>query len=76
MEDVEVLSQQMGDLASPSKSPAPKKQKKGGDGESSSKAIEITDTKAAKQPIEEAKLKSPEKRIDSQESSVVEMSQS
>ena len=40
------------------------------------KAIEIIDRKAAKQPIEEAKLKSPEKRIDSQESSVVEMSQS
>jgi hypothetical protein len=41
MEDVEVLSQQLGDLTSPSKSPAPKKPKKGGDGGSSSQAIEL-----------------------------------
>ena len=42
-EDVEVeLSQQMGDLTSPSKPPAPKKPKKGGDGGSSSQAIELS----------------------------------
>ena len=42
--DVEDLSQQMGDLSSPSKPPAPKKPKKGGDGVSSSQALELTET--------------------------------
>jgi len=39
--EVDVLSQQMETLTSISKPPAPKKQKKGGDGGSSSQAIEL-----------------------------------
>ena len=42
--DVEGLSQQMGDLSSPSKPPAPKKPKTGGDGGPSSQALELTET--------------------------------
>ena len=42
--DVDVLSQEMGELASPSKPPPPKKPKKGGDGASSSQAVELTET--------------------------------
>ena len=44
-EDVEVdLSQQMESMASPSKAPAPKKPKRGGEGGSSSQAVELTET--------------------------------
>jgi hypothetical protein len=48
MEDVEELSQQMGELTSPSKPPAPKKSKKGGDGGSSSQARELDFTNSQK----------------------------
>ena len=46
VEDVDVvLSQQLKELPfSPSKSPPPKKPKKGGDGASSSQAVELTET--------------------------------
>jgi hypothetical protein len=42
--EVEDLSQQIEALASPSKPPASKKPKKGGEGGSSSQVLEITDS--------------------------------